>query len=847
MSIPIIDQLRPLGNFPAVDASDVQAGNQRLSTVLSNTPTTTYVDSVVEGKVDKIEGKGLSTNDYTNAEKNKLSGIEANANNYVHPTTAGNKHIPSGGSAGKILGWDSDGTAKWVDDHNTEYSDATTSTHGLMSAADKAKLNGVEAQANKTVVSTSIPATPTDDTVPSMKLVDDNYASNNDLITGLALKADSSVVSTLSNQVSNNTLNIATQTSRIDEIAALPDGSTTADAELIDIRVKADGTTASSAGNAVRGQINELKDILNSYLDKTLVYFGTDMTYTTNGNDGSLTLTLASGLNYCYPSGSYAATTIDIQTMASQIGGSASIVDNKLLITIPTKHTLVLSTKNKNFEVKVRQSNNVSAYDIKLVENGYANLCGGILYPKIINTSLNTKDNNIRKGSKSTVFIGGNNKASYFAHSDGTVDVYLFGNINYIISGSGSNTAVAITQEQALAQLGNSATVLEDGSLDITMPTYKSLVLSTDDLTLKLINNNAINQSHIVLLTNGYSNVCGGLLLPITNRWLAKDLDDRVTSIESNDILNDKSIRIPLKNYASVINNAVNSEMFFFFTDPHTMEKREGYDYQESLEKYLSAISKAYNSSAAKFIVCGGDWLGNSDTKTEAKYKLSYAYGLMRDLFRSDFHMLVGNHDLNSQGKADESAEIGTGLLDNGIIAKLWNYNHGKNYYTFNSKSTKFFVIDSQEGYESDYIFEEMYWLCTELAKDENDKIALFTHIYWNDTGETVTQVGTLIRNIVTAFNGKSSITISGYPTVDFSSVTGKIMFVICGHTHNDQATNIGSVPVVATCNARYLWNPSFDMIYVDYDDSKLYMVRYGNGDSRTFSLATGQLLVEQD
>ena len=36
-------------------------------------------------KVDKVDGKGLSENDYTTAEKTKLSGIAANANNYVHP------------------------------------------------------------------------------------------------------------------------------------------------------------------------------------------------------------------------------------------------------------------------------------------------------------------------------------------------------------------------------------------------------------------------------------------------------------------------------------------------------------------------------------------------------------------------------------------------------------------------------------------------------------------------------------------------------------------------------------------------------------------------------------------
>lgn len=34
-------------------------------------------------KVDKVTGKGLSTNDYTTAEKNKLAGIADNANNYT--------------------------------------------------------------------------------------------------------------------------------------------------------------------------------------------------------------------------------------------------------------------------------------------------------------------------------------------------------------------------------------------------------------------------------------------------------------------------------------------------------------------------------------------------------------------------------------------------------------------------------------------------------------------------------------------------------------------------------------------------------------------------------------------
>lgn len=38
-------------------------------------------------KVEKINGKTLSTNDFTNEEKNKLANIEAEANKYVHPSS----------------------------------------------------------------------------------------------------------------------------------------------------------------------------------------------------------------------------------------------------------------------------------------------------------------------------------------------------------------------------------------------------------------------------------------------------------------------------------------------------------------------------------------------------------------------------------------------------------------------------------------------------------------------------------------------------------------------------------------------------------------------------------------
>lgn len=71
---------------------------------------------------------------------------------YTHPTSAGNKHIPAGGSSGQILRWSADGTAVWGNDNNTTYSNATQTTSGLMSDTDKTKLDGIAEGANRYVL-----------------------------------------------------------------------------------------------------------------------------------------------------------------------------------------------------------------------------------------------------------------------------------------------------------------------------------------------------------------------------------------------------------------------------------------------------------------------------------------------------------------------------------------------------------------------------------------------------------------------------------------------------------------------------------------------------------------------
>lgn len=127
-----------ISQMPLADSLN---GEELIPIVQSKTNKTTTVTKLKEGlatteqlgnKVDKDGSKVLSEKNFTAAYETKLKGVAENANNYTHPSGAGNNHIPSGGSSGQILVWASDGTAKWGSDMDTKYAAATSDTLGLV-------------------------------------------------------------------------------------------------------------------------------------------------------------------------------------------------------------------------------------------------------------------------------------------------------------------------------------------------------------------------------------------------------------------------------------------------------------------------------------------------------------------------------------------------------------------------------------------------------------------------------------------------------------------------------------------------------------------------------------------
>lgn len=116
------------GSLTNLNASNISQG----TIAYGRLPVGTSANTVASGNHTHSTATKSANGFMSSSDKSKLDGIATNANNYVHPTTSGNKHIPSGGSSGQILRWSADGTATWGAENDHTYGIATSSTAGLV-------------------------------------------------------------------------------------------------------------------------------------------------------------------------------------------------------------------------------------------------------------------------------------------------------------------------------------------------------------------------------------------------------------------------------------------------------------------------------------------------------------------------------------------------------------------------------------------------------------------------------------------------------------------------------------------------------------------------------------------
>ena len=182
--------------------------------------TKTEVDNSLSNKVDKVSGKGLSTEDYTTVEKTKLAGIAANANNYSLPIASST--VLGGVKAGTNISIDANGVIS-ANDTSIDWSEITSkpttlSGYGITDSIQSTLVSGTNI---KTINGTSVLGSG-DITISGGATLSDDTSTNSTYYPTFAI-ATSGNMSTAKVSSTKLTFNPSTGTLAATELNSLSD------------------------------------------------------------------------------------------------------------------------------------------------------------------------------------------------------------------------------------------------------------------------------------------------------------------------------------------------------------------------------------------------------------------------------------------------------------------------------------------------------------------------------------------------------------------------------------------------------------------------------------------------
>lgn len=248
MSIPIIDTLKPMGNFPAVKSKDVDVNGKDLDTVIEEikhgeSDNKNYVDLENKPKVNGVELVGNKTTNELGIEiPTKVSELQ-NDSDYA---TKGyvDSHAGTGAVASVKVG-------------NTTYNPVSgvVSIPAYPTTLPASDVKAwAKADSKPSYTASEVGALPASTVIPvktSQLTNDSGFLTQHQDISG---KADRSDVNLLAEKVATTENEQTVLSERMDTFTHLAEGSTTGDAELIDGRIAYDAQEYGNIGAAIRAQ-----------------------------------------------------------------------------------------------------------------------------------------------------------------------------------------------------------------------------------------------------------------------------------------------------------------------------------------------------------------------------------------------------------------------------------------------------------------------------------------------------------------------------------------------------------------------------------------------------------------
>lgn len=682
---------------------------------------------------------------------------------------------------------------------------------------------------------------------------------------------------------------------RIDNLASLEKGSTTGDAELIDIRTGQDGKNYNTAGDSMRNQIKNL----NTRIDGSLEYNNSILKTNIEWQSGSIASNGYSQSNNKYIRNvgkiyALKGTTISLTDYSNNksfvVARYANTDDDSFIerLTGQTSDYVLAESCYIRFAIygggqeqsdtSLSQIFNGKIYcEDNTLENIalYSRNCAVVMNNSTGYIKYNTSDKVLSLSQLKVIYIS--QKAPsvryYSIATDNELQISLssfdtqycliwmriadssvFATNNYPLNDPLNNVRIN-TQDYALLFAINKSSGEISGSVPIYYINNKKFGLDTSNIINNYISNYSSGDSSSM---NAYNN------LP---NYYKKDEN------EYSHYLEDKIISIKKKSLPCLL----------FYTDSH---------YNSNAKHSFDLLEVLKNRCGIKDIVFGGDLLGQENTTKQAEYKMSDFMSEAFNRFGNSYKFVFGNHDKNV-------ANIGDGATDEQVNEKALSYEFIYNqcimpienciireeseetenseawyrdqlHYFFDDTEKKIRVIVLDTGTTHDLIGNggtpgrmrfQYDWLANVLMNTEKDyNVFVFCHqIYGSydstNARPTITGYGEWLSLILNGARTKAQVSFTDYSgkqyNYDFANCKNiNIIGMFCGHSHMDYYEKVNNInSILTTCdayNATHTHGPNMtqgtiteqaiDVISLDEGNRKCYIERIGAGESREFN-----------
>lgn len=279
-------------------------------------------------------------------------------------------------------------------------------------------------------------------------------------------------------------------------------------------------------------------------------------------------------------------------------------------------------------------------------------------------------------------------------------------------------------------------------------------------------------------------------------------------------------------------------EAFVFITDPH---------WGANKKHSPALIKKVMESCPVSTVICGGDVIeSHSATKAGAVAELKDFTDAITGIPCYDYFCVFGNHDDNSNDNSDISTQFTKEEEFNLLYAPfankanvhwIWEDSPSilsdtkvKNDYYIDHPRTKtrFLCVDWTHPYSA----VRQSWIESVLSKNDGYRVVVIYHGIYKYVDSVLTPEHDTIMSILAPYKAK-------------------IVAVFSGHSHDDVVADYygdGSVPVITTsCDkfsesagavANTINEQCFDVVVIDYGQSKIRLIRIGRGSNRTVSIS---------